>query len=141
MTPDDVLGEVALTACQKVIRSPESVPREPRMVAAWLMRMALFICLNHLRKRKRERDALIEFENVLREHEPLNVIEEDSPYLREEIREFVKRLNPDDRELLESYLENNLTSSEIADRLGEKPATVRQRKARLLAKMHAYLNR
>jgi RNA polymerase sigma factor (sigma-70 family) len=71
----------------------------------------------------------------------LNVIEEDSPYLREEIREFVKRLNPDDRELLESYLENNLTSSEIADRLGEKPATVRQRKARLLAKMHAYLNR
>jgi len=140
-TEDDILGEVALVACQKIIRSPESLPREPRMVAAWLMRMALFICLNHLRKTKRERLALMGYENVLREHELLNVIEEDPAYLREEIREFLKGLNTDDRKLLELYLQGNLTSSEIAHQLGIEPAAARQRKARLLARMHTHLMR
>lgn len=140
-TADDILGETALVACQKAVRSPNSVPSDPQALVAWLMRMALFICLNHYRKAKTQRKALAEYENIMQEHELMNVIEEDPPQLRREVHTFLETLNVREHELLDLYLREGLTSGEIGQRLGMEAATVRKIKERILGRLHAYLTR
>jgi RNA polymerase sigma factor (sigma-70 family) len=80
-----------------------------------------------------------EYESIAREHELRNVFEEDPIHLRLEIQPFLDTLTKPDKELLQLYFFDNLTSEEIGRRLQLNPATVRMKKARLLSKLQEHL--
>ena len=139
VTEDDILGEVALTACQKAMRSPWSVPEDPNRIVAWLMRMALYISLNYYRKGRTEKRGLEAYETVMREYELASVLEEDPVDIRLEFQAFLEGLEDSDKKVLQLYFSNDLTSAEIGRRLGLDPGTVRMKKMRLLTRLYERL--
>ncbi len=139
--PEDVLGDVALIACQKAMTSPASVPRDRKALVAWLMRTALLVCLNHYRKSRTERRRADEYRAILQEDEVRNVLEEDPDALWSETKRLLGTLEREDARILELSFQENLTSAEIGQRLGMSAAAIRQRKSRILERLHAHLTR
>ena len=137
---DDILGEVALIACQKAVTNPEAIPQHPKAAVAWLMRTALFVSLNHFRKARTERKHAEQYETIVQEHELRSAIEEDRKLLNQ-VRTFAENLDYSERDFLEKSFTSGFTSAEMAKHLGISPAAVRTRKARLLTRLRAYLMR
>jgi RNA polymerase sigma factor (sigma-70 family) len=136
---EDIWSDLLLLASQRIVRSPASLPPNPDRFAAWLMRAALYICLNKARRERTERESLAEYGAIVAEEELSGLIEEE-PLARLELHSLLDMLEPEERNILRMSIVEGRTSGDIANALGLTSANVRQMKRRAIAKVRQALS-
>lgn len=137
---EDLLADVALIACQKMARPEAEVLQDTERLTAWLMRTALYVCLNAARKARRERETLDEYSVIQAQYEVETAIESDDDALIEQVDATIKKsFTKEEQEILRLAVEDGLPSTEIGERLGHSGDAIRQRKSRLLRKLRELL--
>jgi RNA polymerase sigma factor (sigma-70 family) len=129
---NDILGEVALTACEKALYSPQSVPDDDTRVLAWLKRIALFKCLNETRKQRRFRHLRSTYAAITAESSLLDAMDEHPGTTERFLRDMIEDLPEEKRQVLKGYFYEGLPSTVLAEKLGKTPEAVRKIKERLI---------
>ena len=127
---DDLLQSTYLTAIERADRYDGG-----RRLLPWL----LGILVRHAHEKRRDRARVVDPER-LAEHEapdPARVLE--SQEIGDSLRNALDRLRPKDREVLEPFLREGLSPSEIAVRHGRAPGTVRMQIHRGLERLRKAL--
>lgn len=137
----DVIGDTFLTACEIIRSRPERLPATRAEMLAWLRRIILFKCLESARRRRISREVQLrpESEALYVEHPTVDIL--DSGDHRETLSKAYEALTDDEKGIMQLYLNDSMTSTTIANRLGLEPAAVRKVKQRAIEKLRRYLQR
>jgi RNA polymerase sigma-70 factor, ECF subfamily len=116
--------------------------KNPSALPSFLFQTAHHICLQHFRSSSREGRALLRLggeDAQNREPHPLTTLIGDER--RNAVREALKQLSPEDRDLLRMMYYEEIDSGTLAQSLGVTAGALRVRKHRVLARLAALLNR
>ncbi len=116
--------------------------QNPSALPSFLFQTAHHICLQHFRSSSREGRALQRLSGEdaqSREAHPLTSLISDEQ--RDEVREALQKLGPEDRDLLRMMYYEEMDTGALAQRLGVTAGALRVRKHRVLARLAALLNR
>jgi RNA polymerase sigma factor (sigma-70 family) len=134
--------DIAQEALQRVTKAlGENRLRDADALPGFVFQTARHVCLQMLRKRGREHRAL---EGIGRESEDTSSAQPLTDLIDEErrvvVRQALKTLEPDDRQLLEQLYVLDVDPQELAQRLEITPGALRVRKHRILKRLSAALS-
>jgi RNA polymerase sigma factor (sigma-70 family) len=138
----DVVSDAFLTACEIIRSRPERLPTTREEMLAWLRRIVLFKCLEAARARRRgAREVALTADNAAlpAEHTVVDIL--DSGNYRAALTRAYAALSDDERAVMQLYLDEHITSTAIAKRLGREPAAVRKTKQRAIERLRRHLDR
>jgi RNA polymerase sigma-70 factor (ECF subfamily) len=130
---------------QEVIRRVTEALRagrieQPAALPGYVFRTALYVCLHHGRSAGREARALDRFAGGMLSHTTDDALSGlIAAERRATVRLALKRLGPDDRDLLRAVYFEQIDPAELTRRLGLTPEALRVRKHRALRRLAAAL--
>lgn len=133
---EDLLQNIALAVVKQSAK-----PDDPSKVAAWLYRLAVRQTINHHRKSHRRMQSLAapDEHSESSSGNPLDWIL--SQEKEGEVREALRQLKPQDREILTLKYTENWSYNELAKHLGVKVNTVEYRLMKARKKLRSLLTK
>ena len=117
---EDIAGEVFL----KAIKSLESYEKRGTPMQAWLFKIAHNLVVDYLRKVSKRKTTDIDSITIRSDEDPENIAEMSIEIAR--VREAMKQLTRDQREVLSLRFFGELTSKETAVIMGKTDGAVRE---------------
>lgn len=137
---EDILAQVALTLCEKVMTNPRSMPNTEPQLVAWLKRAAIYTLLNWQRKQSRRQRAIEEaFEGLREEASVVDEFDYGTEEASKALARAAEHLGEKDSRILSMYFSEALPTQVIAEELEMSVDAVRQRKSRLVRKLRLAL--
>ena len=142
---NDELADLAQDVVASALRKLDTFEGRAAL-ETWLYRIASWELMNRIRRRQRRRgvvkeaDALEDFEPASSGPGPAELAEEaDAARLRQRLHAELERLSPADQELVRLKHYEDLSFTQLGERLGSSPNTLKARYYRAMSKLRTLL--